>query len=80
MRNDYFKKYSGCGFSSNLTSETSYEELAFMKAVIDGFVQAVHIFIEFLDPNFGDMFDRPFLNLRLHEQRLKRQDVTVWKS
>ena len=75
MRNDYFKKYSGCGFSSNLTSETSYEELAFMKAVIDGFVQAVHIFIEFLDPNFGDMFDRPFLNyVYMNKDEASRRD------
>lgn len=61
MFDDYFRKYSGCGFSSSLTSNTSREELAFMKAAIDGFVQVVHIFVKFIDPNFRDMFDRPFL-------------------
>ena len=62
MFNDYFEKYSGCGFSSNLKSETTFEELAFMKTVIDGYVDAVNVFLQFIDPNFGDMFGRPFLS------------------
>ena len=57
----YIRKYSGCGFSSNLSSKTSLEELALMKAAIDGFAQAVQILVEFIDPNFGDMFAEPFL-------------------
>lgn len=58
---DYFKKYSGCDFTSKWTNKAYLEELALAKAVTDGFTQVVHIFLEFIDPNFGDLFETPFL-------------------
>ena len=57
---EYFRQ-DKANFYSCLTSKTFLEEFALLKAAVEGFVKAVHILVEFLGPNFGDMFDKPFL-------------------
>ena len=57
---EYFR-HDKANFYSCLTSKTFLEEFALLKAAVEGFIKAVHILVEFLGPNFGDMFDKPFL-------------------
>ena len=57
---EYFRQ-DKANFYSCLTSKTFLEEFALLKAAVEGSVEVVHILVEFLGPNFGDMFDKPFL-------------------
>ena len=58
---EYFRQEKA-NFYSSLTSETFLEEFALLKAAADGSAQAVRILVEFISPDFGDMFKKPFLH------------------
>ena len=74
MFRDYVTKYTGCGFTSSLTSKTSLEELALMKATIDGFVQVVEPLIEYIGPHFCDAMTGPFFDyVYMNEDEESRQ-------
>jgi hypothetical protein len=60
MHIDYFQKDQS-NFAPNLVSKTPLEELAMMKAAVEGFVQVVEILTNFIGPNFGDIVCKPFL-------------------
>ena len=67
MYREYFRQEKA-NFYSSLTSETFLEEFALLKAAADGSAQAVRILVEFISPDFGDIFKKPFLTLYIHEQ------------
>jgi hypothetical protein len=58
--NAYFRQ-EDFHHGSNVHSKSLYEERAFLKAVARGSYQVVRVFLEFIDPNFGDMFDKPLI-------------------
>ena len=57
---EYFRQ-DKADFYSCLTSPTFLEEFALLKAAVEGSVEVVHLLVEFIGPNFGDMFDKPFM-------------------
>ena len=61
LYNIYFER-STFDFCSAMYSKSRYEELALMEAIVKGSTQVVRVLAEFIDPNFDDMFGKPFMD------------------